>query len=94
MSQHNLLLDRTSQCYGIRTLCPTGDHPYKAPHFRLLSKKSAPQTDTGLQRIADLLPPLLSGGPPLEDLSDHMEPPMSPPEIGLYKAKQASAHKI
>lgn len=52
----HLLLDRTSQAYGVRTLCQKDDHPCKSLLLRAIrAASSESRTGTGLQRIADLV---------------------------------------
>lgn len=86
----NLLLGRTSQEYGIRTLCQKDDHPCKAPLLRMVkATNTRPQYGTGLQRIAEMVWEHLQSDPPLEDVSDHDNTPLQQPQVGLGKKDEA-----
>ncbi|KAL0630439.1 hypothetical protein Q9L58_010714, partial [Maublancomyces gigas] len=89
----DLLLDKTTQRYGIRILLSPDDHPCKKLLLAFL-RQSKPAIDgTGLRRVCDVMKRLIPSSPQIEDPTHHklewMAPPIIPP---LYKTVEAANH--
>lgn len=90
----NLLLDYTTQRYGVRTLLADDTHLCKKILLERINTQRTPTHGTGFQRVANLLRELTTQDTPLEDTSHHGLPVMEAPDIGQQeKAKEAAAHQ-
>ncbi|KAL0631409.1 hypothetical protein Q9L58_009727 [Maublancomyces gigas] len=93
MAPIDLLLDKSTQRYGIRILLNSDDHPCKKTVMTFLTEGTKNIDGTGIRRVNDVLRRIIPTSPRMEDPTHHEQEWMPPAIIPtLDKAVEAANH--